>query len=68
MDGKIEVLKSLEVGQDVVRSARSYDLALIARFEDRAGLEIYNTHPVHQPILAYLRERMSAVTAVDFES
>ena len=68
MAGKIDVLKSLEVGQDVVRSERSYDLALIAKFEDRAGLETYNTHPDHQPVLAYLRERMSAVTAVDFES
>jgi len=68
MDGKIEVLKSLEVGRDVVRSERSYDLGLIAKFEDRAGLEIYNTHPVHLPVLAYLRERMSAITAVDFES
>lgn len=68
MEGKIDVLKSLEVGRDIVRSERSYDLALIAKFEDRAGLEIYNTHPVHQPILAYLRERMSTATAVDFES
>lgn len=68
MEGKIEVLKSLEVGKDVVRSERSYDLALIAKFEDRARLEVYNTHPVHLPVLAYLRERMSAVTAVDFES
>ena len=68
MDGKIDVLKSLEVGGDIVRSERSYDLALIAKFEDRAGLEIYNTHPVHQPVLAYLRERMRAATAVDFES
>ncbi len=68
MAGKIEVLKSLEVGKDVVRSERSYDLALIAKFEDRAGLEVYNTHPVHLPVLAYLRERMSGSTAVDFES
>ncbi len=68
MEGKIEGLKSLEVGKDVVRSERSYDLTLIARFEDRAGLEVYDTHPVHLPVLAYLRERMSAVTAVDFES
>lgn len=68
MEDKIEVLKSLEVGKDIVRSERSYDLALIAKFEDRAGLEIYNTHPVHLPVLAYLRERLSSVIAVDFET
>lgn len=68
MTGQIEVLKSLEVGKDVVRSERSYDLALIARFDDRAGLELYNTHPVHLPVLHYLRERISAAVAVDFEN
>lgn len=68
MEGKIDVLKSLEVGKDIVRSGRSYDLALIAKFDDMAGLEVYNTHPVHLPILAYLRERVSSVVAVDFES
>ena len=68
MDGKIDVLKSLEVGKDIVRSERSYDLALIAKFDDMAGLEQYNTHPVHLPVLQYLRERISSVVAVDFES
>jgi hypothetical protein len=43
-------------------------LALIAKFADRAGLETYNTHPVHLPVLAYLRERISGAVAVDFES
>lgn len=68
MDGQINVLKSLEVGKDIVRSERSYDFALIAKFDDMAGLEVYNTHPVHLPVLQYLRERVSSVVAVDFES
>lgn len=68
MEGKIEELKMLEVGQDIVRSDRSYDLALIARFENMAGLEVYNTHPVHLPVLEYLRDRVSKVVAVDYEN
>ena len=36
LDGKIEVLKSLNVGADIVRTDRSYDLALIARFRNLA--------------------------------
>lgn len=68
MAGQIEGLQSLEVGRDVVRSERSYDLALIAKLTDRAALEVYNNHPVHLPVLAFLREHLSAVTAVDFEN
>lgn len=67
MRGQIDVLRSLEVGADIVRSERAYDVALIARFDDMAGLETYNTHPVHLPVLDFLRARISAA-AVDFES
>lgn len=67
MEGKIEGLKSIEVGKDILHSERSYDLALIARLEDRAALERYNQHPVHLPVLEYLKTVREAVTAVDFE-
>lgn len=67
LDGQIEVLKSLKVGADIVRSERSYDLALIARFENLADLKTYNKHPVHVPVLEYIGGLASAVAAVDFE-
>lgn len=66
--GNIETLRGLEVGVDVMRSGRSYDLALITRFDDRAGYEIYRQHPVHLPVLAYLHEAAESAVAVDFES
>ena len=49
--GAVGVLKSLEVGVDVIRSERSYDLALIATFESLADLETYQKHPAHQDVL-----------------
>ncbi len=66
--GQVPTLRSLEVGVDVLHSGRSYDLALIARFDDRAGLEAYQIHPAHQETLAYLRSITAASVAVDFES
>ena len=66
--GKVPSLRSLEVGQDVIRSARSYDLALIARFDDLAGLQAYQVHPDHVVVLDYMRAVTEGSTAVDFES
>ncbi len=68
MNGKIPILKSLEVGEDVIRSTRSYDIGLIARFDSLDDLQTYQTHPVHLPVLAYLRGVMDSVVAVDYES
>lgn len=64
--GNVPTLLSIEVGEDVLHSGRSYDLALIARFDDLAGLEAYQIHPVHVPVLAYMREAAEAIVAVDF--
>ena len=64
----IETLRGLEVGADVVRSSRSYDLALITRFDDMAGYEVYRQHPAHLPVLAHIQEAAESVVAVDFES
>lgn len=64
----IETLRELEIGVDVLRSGRSYDLALITRFDDRAGYEIYREHAAHQPVMAHLHEAAESAVAVDFES
>lgn len=68
LDGAIPSLRSLEVGTDVLHSGRSYDIAVIARFDDMAGLEAYQVHPAHLPVLDYMREAAEASVAVDFES
>lgn len=64
----IETLRGLEIGVDVVRSGRSYDLALITRFDDRGGYEAYRQHPLHLPVLAHLSEAAEHAVAVDYES
>ena len=63
----IETLRELEVGTDITHSERSYDLALITRFDDRAGFEVYRQHPMHVPVLAHMAEAAESTVAVDYE-
>ncbi len=67
LDGQIEELKSLEVGVDVVQGERSFDIALVAKFDDRAGLEAYRVHPVHVEVANYIKAASSAVVSADYD-
>lgn len=66
--GVVPSLRSLVAGPDVVRSDRSWDFALVATFDDRAGLDAYATHPAHVEVAEWLRERRGPVAVVDFEA
>ncbi len=67
LEGKIPSLRGIEVGASVVESARAYDVALITRFDDLAGMAAYQTHPLHQELLVYLGEVVESAASVDFE-
>ena len=47
MDGKILQLRHLEAGIDVIRSERSYDVALVTKFDSLEDLQSYQIHPYH---------------------
>ena len=47
MNGNVEMLRHLEVGLDVVHSARSYDIALFTKFDSLDDLQAYQVHPYH---------------------
>jgi diamine N-acetyltransferase len=68
MEGKIAVLQDIEVGTNVVPSERAYDIVLITRFRSLADMEAYQVHPVHQGVLAHMREVMESAVAVDYET
>ncbi len=65
---RIPVLRSFEVGTDIIRSERSYDLALIARFDSLDGLEAYRIHPDHVNVVDYIAQVKESSIAVDYES
>ena len=67
MRNQIDVLKHIEVGINFTDSPRAYDLALITEFDSKDDLKVYATHPVHLPIVAYLKEINTKTKVVDYE-
>ena len=67
LPGLIAEIRAFSCGRDVLRSARSYDLALVADFDDLAALDRYQVHPDHQAVVAKVKVLAESVIAVDFE-
>ncbi|CCO07446.1 Dabb family protein [Desulforamulus hydrothermalis] len=65
---KIPQIRHLEVGVDILRTERSYDLALIAKFDSLADLQSYQIHPAHQEVVKFIAEVRESVVAVDYQS
>lgn len=63
LDGVID----LKVGEDVVRSPRSYDTGLAVTFSDRAALDAYQIHDRHVPVAQFGVSLSDHIVAVDFE-
>ncbi|KKO52826.1 Dabb family protein [Paenibacillus sp. DMB20] len=68
MQGKIPQLRSLEAGSDVIRSERSYDLALIVEVDNLEDLQAYQVHPAHQEVIRFINEVKDHTLCVDFEA
>jgi hypothetical protein len=62
----IPEILSYEFGRDLVRSERSYDLALVSTFRDLDSLRRYQKHPDHQFVLKKVNDLCESVLAVDF--
>jgi len=69
MQGKIPQLRHLEAGADFIRSERSYDVALVTKFDSRDDLQAYQVHPYHAgEVVPLMKSLCSSVVAVDYES
>ena len=66
--GNVPSLRHIEVGQDVLQSSRSFDIVLIAKFDDQAGMAAYQTHPYHVGVLEHMKRVMETAVAVDYEN
>lgn len=67
MKGNIPMLKYLEVGVDELHTERSYDLALITKFDSLEEMNIYQKHPYHvEKVLAPLKDMIESSKAVDY--
>ncbi len=63
----IPEIVSIETGLDVKHSERSYDLALIVTFASLDALAVYDKHPAHETVRAYIKAHRTATATVDFE-
>jgi hypothetical protein len=68
LSGKVPQLKQINVGVNLVKSARAYDLALVAKFDSLNDLEEYAVHPIHVEAAKYAQSLTSSIISVDFES
>jgi hypothetical protein len=67
MKGRIPQLRHLEVGIDVLHSERSYDIALVMKFDTLEDLQAYQAHPVHVEVARYMTSARESAAAVDYE-
>jgi Stress responsive A/B Barrel Domain len=58
---------TFNVGFDILRLDRSFDLGLVATYRNRADLDAYTVHPDHQEVAAYGKTVAEKVISVDFE-
>ena len=63
LDGVVD----LKVGEDVVRSPRSYDTGLAITFPDRAALDAYQKNERHVPVAQFGVSLSDHIVAVDFD-
>lgn len=63
---KIGEIREFRFGKDVIHSERSFDFALVSRFNDLEAMQRYQVHPEHQQVVAHVKAITSSVIAVDF--
>ena len=64
---KIEVLKFIQVGQNIELMTPSNDIGLITHFESLGDLEIYRVHPEHLKVVELIKSNTSGRAVIDFE-
>lgn len=66
LQGKIPGLEATWVGVNFSPRSHGYELGGVMQFHDRAALEAYGGHPVHQELLTWLMPLILPIE-VDFE-
>ncbi|GIM28213.1 stress responsive protein [Clostridium polyendosporum] len=67
MRGQIPELKDIEVGVDVIKSERSFDIALITRFDSREDYQKYAVCDFHvNNVLQFIRPMCECSKTVDY--
>lgn len=67
MQGKIPLLLHLEVGVDILHSDRSYDIALVSKFNSLEDMQAYQVHLAHLEVAMYMAAISEKSVTVDYE-
>ena len=67
MEGNISELRHLEVGVDDIRSERSYDIALITKFDNKEDYLSYDVNEYHvEKVKKVIKPYMEISKTVDY--
>lgn len=67
MEGKIDELKYLEVGADVLDTERSFHIVLITKFDSKEDMDKYQVSEYHvNHVLKKLKPMIEKSVAVDY--
>jgi hypothetical protein len=67
LPAQIDVIREYEVGEDVLKSPRSWDAALVGTYDSLEALKIYSDHPAHVAVVQKIRAISEGAASVDFE-
>lgn len=67
MDGKIEVLRGIQVQVDLRGEESSYDILLNTHFSSMEDMEAYLINPVHVEVSKYIASVLESGASVCFE-
>ena len=63
----IPEIKHIEVGLNIAGADTASDVVLYSEFETLADLDIYQNHPDHQKVVAFVKEIAAERRVVDYE-
>jgi len=64
--GRIPGLLKIEVGINFIDDANAADVVLYSEFADRAALETYQAHPLHQAVVPQVKARAIERRSADY--
>lgn len=65
--GVVESIRSIAAVRNVAYAGQNGDIAVVAEFDDVAGLDAYQVHPRHQEVAAEIRTLVASRAAIDWQ-
>jgi hypothetical protein len=67
LHGEIDLVRSFSIGADLLRLPRSYDVAVVADFDNLEDVRAYADYPTHLATVELSRKLSEHIVSVDFE-